>query len=70
MNGVLRVGVVVRVKPEVWREWCLRHCEEHKPFTPQPIINCPIRKPYIDYVMLAYPPRYWWRCDEVEVVDQ
>jgi hypothetical protein len=61
------VGVLVRVKDDVWKEWCLRHqtTKEYAYFSPQPIVSCPNCPPYEGYVMLTFP-FYWWRLDEVE----
>lgn len=64
----MKVGQLMRVKPEVWAEWCLRHHKGHKPSEPQPIIcvpNQPAQAMYFGYVMLAYP-FYWWKEEELE----
>lgn len=65
----LCVGMLVRVKPKVWREWCIRHqhLDEHgrvKPFTPQTIISVPSHPPFLGYVMLGFP-FYWWKEEEL-----
>jgi len=64
----LRIGVLARVKPLVWAEWCLRHQKEVKEFKPQPVIALPSHPPYDECVMLAFP-FYWWREDEIELVE-
>jgi hypothetical protein len=70
----LSVGMVVRVKADVWREWCIRHQtftteDVSEPPPVQPITSTPTHSPFCGYVMLAFP-FYWWREDELEVVDQ
>ena len=61
----LQIGKLMRVKEEVWREWCIRHGEEPRSFLPQPITHLPDHPPFCDYVMLAFP-FYWWKEEELE----
>lgn len=64
----VRIGLLVRVREDVWREWCIRNFKEVTPFKPQPIVQLPGVPPYSEYVILAFP--YWlWKPEELEVVE-
>jgi hypothetical protein len=60
----MKVGQLVRVKPEVWAEWCRRH-QEYGPSTTQPITSVMTEGPLAGHVMLAYP-FFWWKEEELE----
>lgn len=62
------VGLHVRVREEVWREWCIRNFEMYVSFKPQPITQLPGAPPYNQYILLAYP-YYLWRPEELEICE-
>jgi len=62
-----KVGVFVRVKKDVWFDFCVRSQRDlDEPQPEQPIISVPTHQPLAGYVMLAYP-FWWWKPDELEV---
>jgi len=61
----LQLGKMMKVKEEVWKEWCMRNGKDHEPFQAQPIVNLPGNSPFHNYVMLAFP-YYWWKEEDLE----
>ncbi len=75
LNGkMLRAGIFVKVKEDIWKDWLLRGGEAYidsdeqlTPFAEQPIIGIGVG-PLKGYVMLAFPT-WWWKVEELDVVE-